>query len=217
MARPFTDLDAGRANLLELVEHLIRKRGAASVTLSELAAEAGMSPSNIYRFFESKEALFEAVAERWFAPKVAIMEEAVASDLAIADKLTAFFGRRFVMMRDDYLAEPELFKSYLELGDDHQETVRGYIDLGDHFLAMIVAQAMEKGHFPGLTIDRTVSLINLMMVPFINPEMMIELMHSVNEEKLAQAVNTILCGLRASSEEGSESITPDVRPALRAV
>ncbi len=211
MARPFTDIESGRANLLDLVEHLIRKRGAASVTLSELAAEAGMSPSNIYRFFESKETLYEAVAERWFAPKVAIMEEVVASDLPVAEKLTAFFARRFVLMRDNYLAEPALFKSYMELGEDHQETVRGYVDLGDHFLAMIVAEAMEAGYFKGLSIDRTVSLINLMLFSFINPVVMMDMMHSVNEGKLEDIVRALLSGLTADTQ------SKDVRSVLRAV
>ena len=200
MARPLTDIDAGREHLLELVEHLIRRRGAVLVTLSELAAEAGMSPANIYRYFENKDALFEAVAERWFAPKVAIMEEVVASDLPVPEKLYAFFARRFVLMRDNYQAEPMLFKSYMELGQEHEETIRGHIDLGDHFLALIVAEAMEDGYFSGLTIDRTVSLINLMMFSFINPVVVIDMLHSVTEEKLSQIVAAILTGLGAQAE-----------------
>jgi TetR/AcrR family transcriptional regulator, repressor of the ameABC operon len=211
MARPLTDIDAGREHLLELVEHLIRKRGAASVTLSELAAEADMSPANIYRYFENKDALFEAVAERWFAPKVAIMEEVVGSDLPVPDKLYAFFARRFILMRDNYLDEPALFQSYMELGLEHEETIRGHIDLGDHFLAMIVAEAMEEGYFSGLSIDRTVSLINLMMFSFINPTIMIDMMHSVTDEKLSQIVGAILAGL------GTQAETIQARPALRAV
>ncbi len=211
MARPLTDIDAGREHLLELVEHLIRRRGAVLVTLSELAAEAGMSPANIYRYFENKDALFEAVAERWFAPKVAIMEEVVASDLPVPEKLYAFFARRFVLMRDNYLAEPMLFKSYMELDQEHEETIRGHIDLGDHFLALIVAEAMEDGYFSGLTIDRTVSLINLMMFSFINPVVVIDMLHSVTEEKLSQIVAAILTGL------GPQAEPIPLRSPLRAV
>lgn len=195
MARPLTDIDAGRAHLLDLTEHMLRERGGGVLSLSELAAEAGMSPANIYRFFASKEALFESVAERWFAPKVAIMEEVTASEGAIEKRLYDFFARRFVLMRDSYLAEPELFKRYLDLGEEHEETVRGYVDLGDHYLAILVAQGMEEGYFQGLSIDRTVSLINLMVSPFCNPWQMIELMHSVNEEKLSLVIRSILLGL----------------------
>ena len=64
MARPQTDIEAGRVQLMDVVDDLIRKRGATDVSMTELAAAAGMSPSNLYRFFENKEALLEAVADR---------------------------------------------------------------------------------------------------------------------------------------------------------
>ena len=136
MARPQTDIDAGRALLLDQVEELVRKRGSADIAMNELAAAAGMSPSNLYRFFDSKEALMEAVAEKWFAEKVAIMEEVAASDLPVRDKLFSFFARRFVIMNARFNDEPELFKSYCELGEQYFEVVRGYVDLGDHYLAV---------------------------------------------------------------------------------
>ena len=81
MARPQTDLDAGREALLELMVEMVEARGSSAFTMTELAGRAGMSTANLYRFFESKEALFEAVAEHWFRPKVEIMENVVASDL----------------------------------------------------------------------------------------------------------------------------------------
>lgn len=199
MARPSTDIDAGRAQLLDQVECLIRQRGAATVTLAELAAASGMSAGNIYRFFDSKEALYEAVAERWFAPKIAIMEDVVASDLFPRDKLYAFFARRFVLMRNSFDAEPVLFQSYVELGLEHLETVRGYVDLADHYLATVVAEAIDAGAFPGLTIDQVVSHINLMIQPFCNPELMMRLRHSVTEEKLARVVDAILVGLEGTA------------------
>ena len=200
MPRPLSDLDAGRAQLLDLVEELIRKRGAASVTLTELAAEAGMSPANIYRFFENKEALYEAVAERWFAPKVRIMEEVVESNASARDKLIAFFGRRFALIRDNFLAEPALFHAYLDLGDEHVEQVQGYLDLGDHYLAIIVAQAMDEGHFEGLSIDHMVSLLNISFNLFINPRMIAMLEGRLTEAKLAQLIDALLVGLKGGEQ-----------------
>jgi TetR/AcrR family transcriptional regulator, repressor of the ameABC operon len=208
MPRPQTDIEAGREQLLEVVEHMVRKRGAVSLTLADLAAEAGMSAANIYRFFANKEALFEAVAERWFAPKIRIMEEVVASDLPAREKLFQFFARRLRLMMANYNEDPALFASYMALGHEHEEIIRGYVDLGDHYLAMIVADAMDEGFFNGLTIDRTVSLINLMVMCFINPEMMMDLQHSVSEEKLGQIIDAMLAGLK-----GAEAVAPEKRLA----
>jgi TetR/AcrR family transcriptional regulator, repressor of the ameABC operon len=205
MARPNTDIDAMRVQLLDTVAIMIERQTGSGTgpTLAELAREAGMSPANIYRFFDSKDALYEAVAGRWFAPKIAIMEQVIASDLPAGEKLHQFFARRFILMRDDFDADPLLFQRYLDLGDEHQEIVRGYIDLGDHYLAMIVADCMADGHFEGLSIDQAVSLINLMVQAFFNPWQMIELMHSVTEEKLALVVATILNGLRGVTQTGT--------------
>lgn len=196
MARPQTDIEAGRAELLEVVDDLIRKRGAVDISMSDLAAAAGMSPSNLYRFFDSKEALLEAVAERFFDEKVRIMVEVTESDLPVRQKMYDYFARRFIVMVEKYDAEPDLLKSYLEIGQQYFEVVRGYVDLGDHYLALIVAEAMEQGYFTGLSIDETVSLINQMVHCYTNPEAIIFIRNNkLRVEKLALIVDAIFNGL----------------------
>lgn len=210
MPRPQTDLDAGRALLLETMEDMIRRRGAFDLSITDLAAEAGMSPANVYRFFESKEALFEACAERWFADKIVIMEEVTASDLPVREKLYQFFARRFRLMADAYAAEPDLFASYMELGDQHFEVIRGYVDLGDHYLSVIIAEAMEQGFFAGLSIDHAVSLVNQMVAPYINTKVLMMMSPKLTEEKLSQIVDTIFIGL-GKSMPSAQSPEPTMR------
>jgi AcrR family transcriptional regulator len=205
MARPQTDIEAGRAELLEVVDDLIRKRGAVDISMSDLAAAAGMSPSNLYRFFDSKEALLEAVAERFFDEKVRIMVEVTESDLPVRQKMYDYFARRFIVMVEKYEAEPDLLKSYLEIGQQYFEVVRGYVDLGDHYLALIVAEAMEQGYFTGLSIDETVSLINQMVHCYTNPEAIIFIRNNkLRVEKLALIVDAIFDGL---SSQASAALT----------
>jgi TetR/AcrR family transcriptional repressor of the ameABC operon len=211
MARPQTDIEAGRELLLETVEELVRKRGAADIAMNELAATAGMSPSNIYRFFESKEALLEAVAEKWFADKVKIMEEVVGSDMPIRDKMFAFFARRFVLMRGRFEEEPELFKSYCELGQQYFEVVRGYVDLGDHYLAELVAQALEEGYFRDLTIDEAVSLINQMVSCYCNPDALLYLAPKLSEKKLAMIIDAMFIGLGHRLNESGDGAHAQIK------
>ena len=202
MARPQTDIEATRHRLLEVVDDLVRQRGSADISMTDLAAAAGMSPSNLYRFFENKEALLEAVAEKWFAEKIWIMEEVTASDLPVREKMYQYFARRFALMVQQYEAEPDLLKSYLEIGNQYFEVVRGYVDLGDHYLALIVAEAMEQGHFEGLSIDESVSLINQMVHCYTNPDAIISIgTGKLKAEKLARIVDTIFAGLSATVSE----------------
>lgn len=196
MARPQTDIEAGRTALLEVVDNLIRKRGAVDISMTDLAAAAGMSPSNLYRFFDNKEALLEAVAERFFAEKIQIMVEVTESDLPVRDKMYQYFARRYLAIVEQYEAEPDLLKSYLEIGQQYFEVVRGYVDLGDHYLAIIVAEAMEQGYFEGLSIDETVSLINQMVQCYTNPDTLFYIgTIKLSVTKLALIVDAIFLGL----------------------
>lgn len=196
MARPQTDIEAARIALLEVVDDLVRERGAVDISMTDLAAAAGMSVSNLYRFFDNKEALLEAVAERFFAEKVGIMVEVTESDLPVRDKMYQYFARRYLAMVEQYEAEPDLLKSYLEIGQLYFEVVRGYVDLGDHYLSLIVAEAMEQGYFQGLSIDTAVSLINQMVQCYTNPDALFYIgTAKLKVDKLAIIVDTIFEGL----------------------
>tara|TARA_R110002033_G_scaffold7454_3_gene27322 strand:- start:785 stop:1423 length:639 start_codon:yes stop_codon:yes gene_type:complete len=200
MPRPETDIEATRIKIMEAADRLIQDRGAISFTMADLATVVGMSPSNVYRFFESKDALAEAMAGEWFAELQVIMEALVSADIPVEEKLYQFFANRLVVKRARYEDDPELFEAYMDLGDEHFEVIKGYVDLADHYMASILAEAMEKGYFKGLELDSIVSLVNTMMQPFCNPRIMMQMMHVATEERLRIVVNTILNGLRADEE-----------------
>lgn len=206
MARPQTDIEAGRAQLLDIVEAIIEERGNAGFTVTELAGRAGMSAPSVYRYFDSREAVIEAVAERWFAPKVAIMEEVVASDLPPRRKMYEFYARRFLHIRAMWERDQVLFQTYCDLGEEHFELVRGYVDLGDHFLGLIISEAMADGHFAGLEIDAAISLINQMTSTYCNITVMAMIMPRLSEEKLARIVDAIFDGLSAA-DRGARAVT----------
>ena len=197
MPRPETDIEAGRKKLIEMAERIIRERGAINFTITDLAAEAGMSQSNVYRFFENKDALAEAMAGEWFAELEIMMKQLVSADIPVEEKLYQFFAQRLVLKRQRYEDDPQLFESYMELGDQHFEVIKGYVDLADHYMAAVLAEAMEAGYFKGLELDNIVSVVNTMMQPFINPKLMMQAMHMATEERLKQVVDTIFAGLKA--------------------
>tara|TARA_R110000772_G_scaffold63045_2_gene141335 strand:- start:3222 stop:3860 length:639 start_codon:yes stop_codon:yes gene_type:complete len=207
MPRPETDIEAGREKLIQIAEAIIRERGAINFTITDLAAEAGMSQSNVYRFFENKDALAEAMAGRWFAELITIIEKLVEEDIPVEHKLYEFFARRLIIKRSRFEEDPDLFRSYMELGRQHFEVVRGYVDLTDHYMAIILAEAMEEGYFEGLELDKVVSLVNTMVQPFCNPNLMVNMMHLADEDRLRQVIDTILNGLKAREQEPLKKAT----------
>ena len=174
--------------------------------MTEIAARAGMSPASLYRYFESKEALIEAVAEHWFQPKVAIMEEVVASDLPPRRKMFEFFARRFALMKAEWDRDPVAFATYVEMGTENFEVIRSYIDLGDHYLSEIIGEAMGDGHFEGLSVDETLSLVNQMVNVYVNIGAMGQLMNRLSTDKLARIIDAVFDGLSAA-DRGAKSVS----------
>ena len=88
-----------RERLVGIALRIVEQRGGQALTMNELAARAGLSPTHLGRHFESKDALLVAIAEHWFRPMVAIMDDVMASDLPARRKMFEFFARRFVRLR----------------------------------------------------------------------------------------------------------------------
>src|SRR5262245_29727138 len=59
-----TKADDTRARIMDTAEALFRRVGYAKTAVADIAAELGMSPANIYRFFPSKNAIVDAICRR---------------------------------------------------------------------------------------------------------------------------------------------------------
>jgi AcrR family transcriptional regulator len=62
--RTGTDSDETRARILEAAEEQFRRVGYHRTSVADIAAELGMSPANIYRFFPSRDAINESICGR---------------------------------------------------------------------------------------------------------------------------------------------------------
>jgi AcrR family transcriptional regulator len=196
--------DALKRELVTLAMEMIARR-CAVVGKADLAAEARIARGRIDEIFPEEDDLFDAIVEHWYTDDIAIMEEVIASALPIRRKFYEFFARRFVRERERYLKDPALFALYVQMGSEKFEQVRGYIDLADHYLSELIAQAQEEGFFPDLTIDRALTLINQMVVCYVSPQLMLILEERLAEHKLAAIIDTLFDGL-AGGDRGAAGV-----------
>lgn len=194
--------ESERRRLAERTLDLVKERGS-DVTPAMLAAEEGISRHRLDQIFEDEGDLFEAVVEVWMEPHVAIMEKVVQSDLPPNRKMYEFFVQRFRVTRERHRADPAYFALVCELGAARFERVRGFVDLADHYLSELIAQAQADGYFPGLEIDTALSLINQMVSNYTMPDALIYVADRLSEQKLAMIVDTLFAGL--SGEDGGAS------------
>lgn len=95
------DKAATRERILQAAMARIKHYGYGKTTMAEIAADCAMSPGNIYRFFEAKIDLAEAMARKHYADQFQDLSKIIRrKDMPADERLREFFFRR---MRENYL------------------------------------------------------------------------------------------------------------------
>jgi TetR/AcrR family transcriptional regulator, repressor of the ameABC operon len=201
---PLTDTarEAERQRIASHVLDLVKERGS-EIPWTVAMAESGLTRARFEALFADYDDLFDAVAQTWLAPHMAVMEEVLASNLPPQRKMYEFFRRRFVISQERFRADPHFFNILCEMGAANFERVRSYVDLADHYLCELIAEAQADGFFAGLEIDDALSLINQMISNYTLPDALIYLGDKLSEDKLARIVDTMFIGL--SGEAGADA------------
>jgi AcrR family transcriptional regulator len=97
-----------RPRILEAAERAFVRHGFHAATMQHVAAEAGMSPGNLYRYFRSKEAIVQGLCERDQRERAASF-----AAFAAADDVTSAMAQG---LRANLLAKPaEKMQMILEI------------------------------------------------------------------------------------------------------
>ena len=75
MSAPAEDMPT---RILDATVELVRRHGPAKTTVSDIARALSMSHANVYRHFASKDALFEAAAQRWLVQIMVPLDQMAA-------------------------------------------------------------------------------------------------------------------------------------------
>jgi AcrR family transcriptional regulator len=133
--------------ILEAAEDVLRRFGPAKATVVDVARALGVSHGSVYRHFPSKDALRDAVAERWLS-RVSDPLEAIVSDSGPAPaRLRRWFDRLMASKRRRTLEDPELFATYVGLAAGAREVVAAHVDTLVRQIAGIIADGIARGEF----------------------------------------------------------------------
>ncbi len=174
----------------------IMERRGEEITRSRLASELNVTRSRVEAVFPEEADFYDAIVAEWFKPKLAVMDEVMATELPVRRKMYEFFARRFQLLREDFQRDPATFRLYVEMGERYFEYAQSYIDLADHYLCELIAQAQADGYFEGLEINRAMSLINQAVLCYIQPYLIAMIDERLSEGKLAELIDALFEGLR---------------------
>jgi len=157
------------ARLLEIAREHLRRFGLSRTTIVGIARQAGMTHANVYRYFASKEALFEEVTAAWLRPLEARLREAADGADPAHDKLERMLLAIHRAYRQQLESEPELFDLLIEALGAGRASARKHRARVQGEVQRAVEDGIASGAFAMTDRRRALSLIFDAAHRFIHP------------------------------------------------
>jgi AcrR family transcriptional regulator len=184
-----------RDQIVEAAREHFSHYGYAKTTVSDLAKSIGFSKAYIYKFFDSKQAIGEAICAKTLSGIVATVEEAVASASTPTEKFRKMFKVLVTTGVSLHFSDRKLYDIAAHAAGEQWPSVRAYCDRIKQIVTDIVREGRESGEFERKTpLDETVRAIDLVVQPYVNP-LLLQYNLDVAEEAPVQLSNLVLRSL----------------------
>lgn len=166
------DGSEGQREILAVAQKLFTTIGYRKTTVADIAAELGMSPANVYRFFDSKKSINEGVAELLLDGIVADLAVIAASAVRPSTRLAEFL-RTLARLSDERFMTNSRVNDMVE--DAMTESWNVCLRYAEHVQAMI-ARIVEEGRASGdFSLENAAvhaGCVKAAMTCFMHPTMM---------------------------------------------
>lgn len=161
---------AVRDQIIEAANDCFARYGYAKTTVADLAREIGFSKAYIYRFFESKQAIGEAICGARLDRILEAARTAIDEGESANDKFRCFFRSITALSVELFFDDRKIYEIAASAAAEKWATARAYTEALRVMVGEIVREGREKGEFERKTpLDETCRAICYAMTPFVDP------------------------------------------------
>ncbi|MBD8268997.1 TetR/AcrR family transcriptional regulator [Pseudomonas fluorescens] len=145
--------------------------GYSKTTVSDLAKAIGFSKAYIYKFFDSKQAIGEAICANCLAEIVAAVEQAIdAEGISSTERFRRLVKTLISTGVSLFFNDRKLYDIAAFAASESWPSSQVYDAQIKRFVLQIVREGRESGEFERKTpLDETVDSIHFALRPFVNP------------------------------------------------
>ncbi|WP_298965203.1 TetR/AcrR family transcriptional regulator [uncultured Methylobacterium sp.] len=186
-----------RCRILQTAERFFREIGYQKTTVADIAKTLRMSPANVYRFFESKKAINEAVVGRLIAEAEArITVIADRPGLGAADRLRDIITVMHRDALDRCETHPRMHEMIEAAMSESWDVCRVHVDRITDVLSRVVAEGVARGEFAPQDPAIAGRCIHTAILRFCHPLLILKCPEDLAPE-LDAMIAFILAALRA--------------------
>jgi AcrR family transcriptional regulator len=160
-----------RDRILEVAERLFRQIGYQKTTVGDIAKELRMSPANVYRFFESKKAIHQAVARGLMGEVELEAQRIVARPGPVPERFRELLTTIHRMNTERYVGDNKLHEMVeIAMQEDWQVCVN-HMECIAGVVGQMIAQGVASGEFEAPDLQLASLCACTAMMRFFHPQM----------------------------------------------
>lgn len=136
-----------RQKIIEVAEDVFRRFGSQKTNVVDVARELGVSHGAVYRHFDSKAALRDAVVEGWLRTVSDPLQQIAQSDEPPEQRLRHWFETLRRIKRRKIETDPQLFNVTREIFGEARGVMRGHKTLLTGQVERIIRDGVAAGVF----------------------------------------------------------------------
>lgn len=190
------DKTATRDRILHAASARIMHYGYGKTTMAEIAADCGMSPGNIYRFFEAKIDIAEAMARKHYAAEQAILSAiARRKDKPVDWRLREVFLTRLREGYEMINANAKILEVAEVLARERPLFSNQNLAAERVFISALLDEGVQAGVFQQTDTEFTAEMLQSAMMKFSVPQLFSQLTLPRLERELEGVLDLVLNGL----------------------
>lgn len=196
------DKTATRDRILAAASARIMHYGYGKTTMAEIAADCGMSPGNIYRFFEAKIDIAEAMARKHYAEEQSQLATIARRKDRPADwRLREVFLTRLREGYEMISKNAKILEVAEVLSRERPLFANQNMAAERVFLSALLEEGVEAGMFAPCNAELTAEMMQAATMKFSVPQMFSQLTLPKLERELEGVLDLILNGLYARVDQ----------------
>jgi AcrR family transcriptional regulator len=164
-----TKPDDTRARIVETADALFRRLGFAKTAVADIAAELGMSPANVYRFFPSKTAIVQAICQRCLSEVEEAAWAIARSKVPASQRLERLVLEILAYHKENLLTEQRVNDIVLIALEQNWDEILAHKDTVRTAVELIVRDGIEAGEFEPVDPREASHAIMRSLVGFCHP------------------------------------------------
>jgi AcrR family transcriptional regulator len=160
--------------IMNAAEAHFRRYGYAKTTVADIAKACGMSPANVYRFFDSKAAIVDAIADLWLGETVRAAKAIAARDASATGRLEAYVVDVHRMLSEQHTNDSSVHELCSVVIAERRPVVQQYKNAMSAILAEILEDGRARGEFAFADAGETAAVLADALIKFHHPNLVAE-------------------------------------------